>query len=83
MAIHYDTEEERRLHGNVIHSLADRYHLDETVIREIYESRLESLMGAARVKIYLSVLTARYVKSYLYRARLQGDARATSTHQVH
>ena len=65
MAMQYDTDEERKLHSNVIHSLADQYHLDEAKIREIYESKLESLMDRARIRIYLSVLTARYVKSFL------------------
>jgi hypothetical protein len=65
MSIQYDTDDERKLHLNVIHSLADQYHLDETIIREIYESQLEKLMDSARVKTYLSVLTARYVKSFL------------------
>jgi len=70
MTIQYDTDEERRLHANVIHSLADQYHLDETMIRDIYESKLESLMSRARVKTYLSVLTARYVKSMLMESHL-------------
>jgi aspartate 1-decarboxylase len=69
MPIQYDTDEERKLHLNVIHSLADQYHLDEAMIREIYESKLEGLMNGARVKTYLSVLAARYVKSMLLESR--------------
>ena len=69
MAIQYDTDEERRLHANVIHSLADQYHRDEAMIRELYEARLERLMSGARIKIYLSVLTARYVKNALQQSR--------------
>ena len=76
MAIQYDTDEERRLHANVIHSLADQYHLDETMIRDIYESKLESLMNRARIKTYLSVLTARYVKSMLMESRVLSAGRA-------
>ena len=76
MTIRYDTDEERKLHSNVIHSLADQYHLDETMIRELYESRLESLMNRARVKTYLSVLTARYVKSMLMESRVLPAGRA-------
>ena len=76
MAIQYDTDEERRLHANVIHSLADQYHLDETMIRDIYESKLESLMNRARIKTYLSVLTARYVKSMLMESRVLPAGRA-------
>jgi len=82
MTIQYDTDEERRLHANVIHSLADQYHLDETMIRDIYESKLESLMNRARVKTYLSVLAARYVKSMLMDSRLlpAGQVQLDRTH---
>jgi len=69
MAVRYDTDEERKLHLNVIHALADQYRLDEDTVREIYESRLEVLMGGARIRTYLSVLTARHVRAYLSRQR--------------
>ena len=65
MAIQYDTDEERKLHLRTIHSIADQYHLDEAMIRDLYESKLEGLMNGARVKTYLSVLAARHVKSTL------------------
>lgn len=65
MAIQYASDEERKLHANVIDSLADQYHLDEATIRELYESRLESLMDVARVRTYLPVLVARYVRNFL------------------
>jgi len=70
MAIQYDNDQERKLHFNVIHSLADQYHLDESTIREIYESKLEKLMYGARIKIYLSVLAMRHVKTILHESRL-------------
>lgn len=74
MAVRYDTDEERKLHLNVIHSLADQYRLDESTIREIYESQLEELMGGARIRTYLSVLTVRRVREQLNRRRSQTDA---------
>ena len=67
MAVSYDTDEERRLHLSVIHALADRYRLDEATIREIYEAKLEDLMGGARIRTYLSVLTERRVREHLSR----------------
>jgi len=70
MAIQYDTDEEQKLHFNVIHELAGQYHLDESMIREIYESKLEKLMYSARVKTYLSVLAVRHVKNYLHESQL-------------
>ena len=66
MAVQYDSDEERRLHFSAIHSLADQYHLDESMIREIYENELEKLMYSARVKTYLSVLAVRQVKNQLH-----------------
>ena len=65
MTIQYATEEEQRLHSNIIYSLADQYKLDEEMIRDIYEHKLESLMDGARVKTYLPVLVTRYVKTLL------------------
>jgi hypothetical protein len=69
MAVQYDNDEERKLHFGAIHTLADQYHLDESRIREIYESELEKLMDSARVKTYLSVLTIRLVKNQLHDTR--------------
>ena len=69
MTIQYATEEEQRLHSNIIFSLADQYKLDEEMIRDIYENKLESLMDGASVKTYLPVLVTRYVKSLLNQAR--------------
>lgn len=73
MAVQYDSDEERRLHISAIHSLADQYHLDESMIREIYENELEKLMYSARVKTYLSVLAVRQVKNQLHET-LQGPS---------
>jgi hypothetical protein len=70
MAVQYDGEEERKLHGAVIHSLANQYHVDEIIVRDIYESKLQSLTAGARIKRYLSVLAARHVKALLSRARI-------------
>lgn len=65
MTIQYSTDEEQRLHSSIIYSLADQYKIDEEMIRDIYENKLESLMDGARVKTYLPVLVTRYVKSQL------------------
>jgi Protein of unknown function (DUF3562) len=69
MTIQYATDEEQRLHSSIIYSLADQYKLDEEMIRDIYENKLESLMDGARVKTYLPVLVTRYVKTILSKAR--------------
>ena len=53
MSIRYDTDKERTLHMSVIHALAEHYHLDEVMIREIYENRLKNLMDGARVRYFL------------------------------
>ena len=69
MAIQYKSNEERKLHANVIHSLADQYQIDASEIREVYERKLEQLAGNARVKSYLSLLAVRHVKSYMQELR--------------
>ena len=69
MTIRYATDEEQRLHSSIIYSLADQYKLEEEMIRDVYENKLESLMDGARVKTYLPVLVTRYVKSVLNQAR--------------
>lgn len=69
MAIQYETDEERRLHASAIDTLADRYHVDASVVRGLYEDRLEELMDRARVRTYLSILAARYVTDLLAEMR--------------
>ena len=74
MAICYDTDEERKLHLNVIDSLADQYGIDKATLREIYERQLEDLTGAgARIRTYLSVLTARRVREQLDHRQPQAE----------
>lgn len=82
MAIQYASDEERKLHTDVIDSLADQFHLDEAMIRELYESRLESLMDVARVRIYLPVLVARYVRNFLSRPQMS-DSAEVATKRYH
>ena len=65
MAIQYETDEERRVHTSAIDTLADRYHVDASIVRDIYEGRLEELMDHARVRTYLSILAARHVTDLL------------------
>jgi len=65
VAIQYETDGERRLHTSAIDSLADRYQVDASIVRNIYEGRLEELMDHARIKTYLSILAARYVTDLL------------------
>ena len=65
MAIQYETDEERRVHTSAIDTLADRYHVDASIVRDLYEDRLEELMDHARVRTYLSILAARYVTDLL------------------
>ena len=70
MAIQYDNDEERKQHFSAIYALADHYHIDESTIRELYESELEKLKYSARVKNFLSVLAERQVKNFLHDSRL-------------
>ncbi len=82
MSIRYDTDKERTLHMSVIHALAEHYHLDEVMIREIYENRLKNLMDGARVRYFLSLLAERYVKNLVYHTQtpLSGPVHFDSLH---
>lgn len=82
MTIQYDSEEERKRHVGAIHALADQYHLNESKIREIYESELEKLMDSARVKTYLSVLTVRQVKNQLHDSRQSTETDSQSERSI-
>lgn len=80
MTIRYDSEDERKLHSSAIHSLADHFAVDESAVRDIYERKLEELMGHARVKTYLSVLAARHVKSHLNETYILSSETALTDH---
>ena len=56
---------DNQLHSDTIHSLSERYQVDESVIREIYESKLEELSFDATITSFLPVLIERHVKDRL------------------
>lgn len=66
----YHTDQEFLQHSKAIHSIADQYHLKETLIREIYEKQLKQLQITAKFKNYLSVLVTRHVKEALHKSGL-------------
>jgi len=70
MSLYYDSEKDRFIHNNAILSIASHYHLDETVIKTLYEFELENLMVNARIKQYLPVLTIHLVKDYLHQTHI-------------
>lgn len=54
-----------QLHAYAIHSISERYHVDESAIRELYERRLKELSVNATITSFLPVLVERYVKTRL------------------
>ncbi|MBI3187384.1 MAG: DUF3562 domain-containing protein [Gammaproteobacteria bacterium] len=65
-ALHLSNNEYRQ-HASAITSIAGHYHIDEPVIRELYEREFEELQNHARIKIYLSVIAMRHVKDIIIR----------------
>ena len=65
-ALHLSNNEYRQ-HTSAITSIAGHYHIDEPIVREIYERELEELLHHARIKIYLSVIAMRHVKDIIIR----------------
>lgn len=64
----YQSDKEFQQHSKAIHTIADQYHIQESQIREIYETELSKLQVAAKFKQYLSVLAMRHVKEMLHKS---------------
>ncbi len=65
MSIQANDGEDRQLHSDTIHALSERYQVDESTIRELYENKLEELRFQATITSFLPVLIERYVKNRL------------------
>ena len=65
MSIQLDNGENNQHLSEMIHALSERYHVDESTIREIYESKLEELSFNASITSFLPVLIKRHVKNKL------------------
>ena len=57
----YGSVQEQKQHSSAIHAIAQQYHVQESLVREIYEQDLKTLKPAAHIKSYLSVLVSRHV----------------------
>lgn len=68
MSIQSNDAEDRRLHADTIHALSERYHVDESTVRDMYESKLDELRFHATITSFLPVLIERHVKNKLLSA---------------
>ena len=59
----YESESEKRQHLSAIHVLASTFSVSEESVRQLYENELQSLVGHARVRDFLSVLVMRRLKA--------------------
>lgn len=57
---------DHQLHSDTIRSISERYNVDESTIRAMYESRLEELSFNATITSFLPVLIEHYVKTKLH-----------------
>lgn len=58
-------EDNHQLDYETIHALSERYHVDESTIRELYESKLEELSFHATITSFLPVLIERHLRDSL------------------
>lgn len=65
----YQNDAEQRQHLSAIHVLASTFGLSEDSVRQLYERELESLIGHARVRDFLSVLVIRRLKEKIGREK--------------
>jgi len=63
MSIQSKNGDERQLHTETIHALSERYHVDESTIRELYENKLMELRFQATITSFLPVLIERHVRN--------------------
>lgn len=61
----YGSVQEQNQHSSAIHAIALQYHMQESLVREIYEQDLKTLKSAANIKSYLSVLVSRHVIEHI------------------
>ena len=65
MSIQFDSGTDPQLPSEMIHALSERYHVDESMIRELYENKRDELSFNASITSFLPVLIERYVKNRL------------------
>jgi hypothetical protein len=58
----YENDSEKRQHLSAIHVLASTFGVSEDSVRQLYEDELQSLVGQARIRDFLSVLVIRRLK---------------------
>lgn len=58
-------EDNHQLSSDTIHALSERYHVDESTIRELYENKLEELSFHATITSFLPVLIERHLRESL------------------
>lgn len=61
----YGSPQEQKQHSSAIHAIAQQYHIQESLVRKIYEDDLKILKPTAQIKGYLSVLVSRHVIEYI------------------
>ena len=61
----YRSNNEYLQHSHAIHSLANLYHVKESLVREVYEKVLQDFVSTAKLRKYLIILVPRQVKNLL------------------
>jgi hypothetical protein len=61
----YESESEKRQHLSAMYLLSSTFGLTENSVKQLYENELQSLVGRARVRDFLSVIVIRRLKEKL------------------
>ncbi|MFW2373628.1 MAG: DUF3562 domain-containing protein [Gammaproteobacteria bacterium] len=73
MHLTHHSDKEHQKHSKAITSIADQYHLNEKLIREIYEDELNKLQMSAKFSNFLPLLTTRHVKELLHKSGITAE----------
>ena len=56
---------EQQQHSSAIHHLAEQYHLDEDLVRNVYERELRMFNTTEHVEKYLSLMATSHVRELI------------------
>ena len=66
-----DNEQQRQ--AAEIHDLAEQYHINEDIVRSIYQREMKMFHSTAHITQYLSLLASRHVKELIRLGLIDAD----------
>lgn len=65
MASAYESSVDTFKQPDKIHTLAERYHVSEEIVQQVYQEEYEALRSDARVHAFLAILVERHINERL------------------